>query len=52
MERAWRGFAIVYASKNNIAVRLCEEMKKGKFHALFSLIRRQTLRIFGSVMTE
>ncbi|MQL56017.1 cobalt-precorrin 5A hydrolase [Acidianus ambivalens] len=28
MERAWRGFAIIYASKNNIAERLCEEMKK------------------------
>lgn len=28
MERAWRGFAIIYASKKEIAERLCEEIKK------------------------
>ncbi|BDC17940.1 cobalt-precorrin 5A hydrolase [Acidianus sp. HS-5] len=28
MERAWRGFAIIYATKSRIAEKLCEELKK------------------------
>ncbi len=28
MERAWRGFAIIYASKSSTAEKLCNEMKK------------------------